>query len=63
MFHPSSARRVKVARSPSPAALRRASSACGRSHLPSAHRRSWGVRRVRVGRLAAGGQAQGYSEC
>eukprot|EP00964_Phaeocystis_antarctica_P006542 scaffold3542_cov54-Phaeocystis_antarctica.AAC.5 len=61
-FTPSSARRLRVARSPSFAASIRASSACGRSHPPSAHRRSKGARRVRVGTLAAGFQAQGYSE-
>eukprot|EP00964_Phaeocystis_antarctica_P006538 scaffold3542_cov54-Phaeocystis_antarctica.AAC.1 len=39
-FTPCSTRRLRVARSPSLAALRRASSACGRSHPPSAQRRS-----------------------
>jgi hypothetical protein len=51
-FNPSSTRRVRVARLPSLAALIRAISACGRSHWPSARRRSIffcckGARRLR----------------
>ena len=60
-FTPISTRRLRVARSPSLAALRRASSACGRSHPLSAHRRSngrgrgacmHGARRIRLAEWA-----------
>ena len=66
-FTPSSTSRLRLARSPSFAALRRASSACGRSHPPpSAHRRSQGGRGAcawRGERRGAQGQGHGVRPC